>query len=83
MAAQSAKEPTAKEVPAHPRQGMKDFVWGLVITSILSSHFLYGLDNTIVADMQPHIIADLGQIPELPWVSVAFIFAGAAFTLAW
>ncbi|KAI9653206.1 MAG: hypothetical protein M1831_006164 [Alyxoria varia] len=68
---------------AHPREGMKAYVWVLILISILSSHFLYALDNTVVADIQPSIIADLGEIEKLPWITVAFAFATASVTLVW
>lgn len=46
--------------------------WAAVVISILSSTFLYALDNTIVANIRPSIIKSLGQIEKLPWVSVAY-----------
>ena len=62
---------------------MKSSVWILLLTAILSSHFLYALDNTVVADVQPSIILDLGEIEKLPWIAVSFQFAAAAVTLVW
>ncbi|ERF71951.1 hypothetical protein EPUS_06510 [Endocarpon pusillum Z07020] len=67
----------------HPRAGMKSFAWPLVLISILCSHFLYALDNTVVANVQPAIIATLGEIDKLPWISVGFVFAAASVTLTW
>ncbi|KAL8949410.1 MAG: hypothetical protein Q9222_004479 [Ikaeria aurantiellina] len=46
--------------------------WILVVIAILSSTFLYALDNTIVANIRPSIIGSLGQIEKLPWISVAY-----------
>ncbi|RGP77980.1 major facilitator superfamily transporter [Fusarium longipes] len=39
---------------------------------MLSTTFLFALDNTIVADIQPAIINDLGQMQLLPWVGTGF-----------
>lgn len=46
--------------------------WAMVVAAILSSTFLYALDNTIVANIRPSIVVSLGQINKLPWVSVAY-----------
>ncbi|RBR23755.1 uncharacterized protein FIESC28_03460 [Fusarium coffeatum] len=46
--------------------------WALSYTAMLSTTFLFALDNTIVADIQPAIIQDLGQIELLPWVGTGF-----------
>ncbi|KAL9122167.1 MAG: hypothetical protein Q9187_001282 [Circinaria calcarea] len=72
-----ARSGTAKS----PReiQGIK---WVIVVTSILSSTFLFSLDNTIVADIQPAIIEDFGEIEKLPWLGAAFAL-GAVSVLPW
>lgn len=41
-------QPTQEEVPPRDVGGWK---WGLVVTAILSSIFLYALENTVVADI--------------------------------
>lgn len=51
---------------------IKGLHWVVVVVAILLSTFLYALDNTIVANIRPSIIASLGQIQKLPWVSVAY-----------
>jgi hypothetical protein len=59
-----------EEVPPPAPRNTLSFT--LVVLAVLSSIFLFALDNTIVADIQPRIIADLGGIEKLPWISVAF-----------
>jgi hypothetical protein len=44
--------------------------WFIVVLAISSSLFLYALDNTIVANIVPAIIDDLGHATELAWLSV-------------
>jgi hypothetical protein len=61
--------------------GMATLTWICVVVSILSSIFLFALDNTIVADIQPKVIQTLGDIEKLPWVSVSFALGGIAVTL--
>ncbi|MCJ1386659.1 hypothetical protein MMC17_009785 [Xylographa soralifera] len=58
-------------------------IWVLVVVAVLWADFLVALDNTIVADVQPKILLDLGEIDKLPWVSVAFALGGVAVNLVW
>ena len=58
-------------------------VWVIVVLSILSSTFLFALDNTVVADIQPRIIESFNEIQKLPWISVAFALGGVSVNLVW
>ncbi|CAG8975977.1 hypothetical protein HYALB_00012312 [Hymenoscyphus albidus] len=64
-----------------PRQihGIK---WAIAYTSILSSTFLFALDNTVMADVQPSILNRFGAIEQLPWLGVAFALGGISI-LPW
>ncbi|KAI9794009.1 MAG: hypothetical protein M1816_006634 [Peltula sp. TS41687] len=66
-----------------PPRKVMGIVWGLVVAAILSSTFLFALDNTIVADVQPQIIGRFGQIGKLPWLSVAFLLGAVSTNLIW
>ncbi|KAL4789040.1 major facilitator superfamily domain-containing protein [Aspergillus venezuelensis] len=57
--------------------------WVVVVMSILSCVFLFSLDNTIVADVQPAIIDEFGELSLLPWLSVAFLLGAASTVLLW
>ena len=57
--------------------------WVLVVSSILSSTFLFALDNTVVADIQPKILDRLGEIQKLPWLSVGLFVACVSTNLMW
>jgi hypothetical protein len=46
--------------------------WAIVVVAIISSTFLYSLDNTIMANIRPGIIESLGHIEMLPWMSVSY-----------
>jgi len=46
--------------------------WMILVIALLSTTFLYALDNTIVANIRPSIVKSLGEIDKLPWVSVAY-----------
>jgi hypothetical protein len=65
--------PAAEEVSPRDVHGWK---WTLVVISILSSIFLFSLDNTVVADIQPAIVETYGEVDKLPWLSVGFLLGG-------
>ena len=77
---EKAVEPAEAQKPPRDVHGI---VWALVVVSILSSTFLFALDNTIVADVQPAIVERFGSISKLPWLSVAFLVAAASTNLVW
>lgn len=78
-----ATVPAAVDEPEQPVRTLKGIKWIICVLSIFSSVFLYALDNTIVATIQPAIINDLGHIEKLPWVSVAYQVASVALDLTW
>lgn len=53
------------------------------MTGVLSSIFLYALDNTIVAAIQPLIVIQFGAVDKLPWLSVAFLLGATATNMVW
>ncbi|KAB5513214.1 major facilitator superfamily domain-containing protein [Coniochaeta sp. 2T2.1] len=55
--------------------------WVIVVLSILSSTFLFALDNTVVADVQPRIVLQFAAVDKLAWLSVAFIMAAVSTNL--
>lgn len=67
----------ASEPPVH---GIK---WLLVVVSLISATFLWGLDGTIVADIQATFVEEFHAIDKLGWNSVAFFLGAAATVLSW
>ncbi|KAF7530665.1 hypothetical protein PCG10_000174 [Penicillium crustosum] len=59
------------------------FKWILVVTAILSSHMLFALDNTIVANIQPAIVAQFNEADQISWLSVGFTLCSSATVLPW
>jgi MFS family permease len=57
--------------------------WPVLMAAIISSTFLYALDGTIVAVLQPGLIEEFGHIEELSWLSVAFLLSATATNLLW
>jgi hypothetical protein len=70
----------AEEVSPRNVHGWK---WALVVISILSSIFLFSLDNTVVADIQPAVVETFGEVDKLPWLSVGFLLGAASTNLIW
>lgn len=62
---------------------LRGLPWVLVVFSILTSTFLFGLDNTIVAVVQPAIVDQFGSVDRIAWLSVAFLVSAASTTLFW
>ncbi|RAO67601.1 uncharacterized protein BHQ10_003613 [Talaromyces amestolkiae] len=59
------------------------FRWILVVTAILSSHMLFALDNTIVANIQPAILSHFEEADQISWLSVGFTLCSSALCLPW
>ena len=57
--------------------------WFMTVSSILSSTFLYSLDQTVVADVEPKIVERFGEIQKLPWLPIAFLLAAVSTNLIW
>ncbi len=57
--------------------------WVLVVIAVVSPFFLFALDNTIVADVQPKIVETFGDVEKLPWISVAFALGAVSVNLLW
>ena len=53
------------------------------MTAVLSTTLLFSLDNTIVADVQPSIIQDFGEVSKLSWLGTAYALGSAATILPW
>ena len=53
------------------------------VIAILSSVFLFSLDQTIVADVQPAIVSHFGAVEKLPWLSVSIMLGASASNLFW
>ncbi|KAJ6184590.1 Major facilitator superfamily domain general substrate transporter [Penicillium mononematosum] len=74
----SGTEEKSEEVRA-----ITGFKWILVVIAILSSHMLFALDNTIVANIQPAIVAQYNEAGRISWLSVGFTLCSSATVLPW
>ncbi|KAL8788073.1 MAG: hypothetical protein Q9195_007487 [Heterodermia aff. obscurata] len=74
------RAPMVSSSPQKSRD-MSRISWICLVVSIISSMFLFALDNTIVADIQPSIIDTLGEVENLPWISVGYALGAVALNL--
>jgi MFS family permease len=69
--------------PETPPRNIDGWKWYMTTVAILFSTFLYALDATVVADLQPVIVEEFGNIQDLSWLSVAFLLCATATNLIW
>ena len=60
---------------AHAYSGWR---WVLVCVALYITAFLYGLDNTIVADVQGAIVQQYGEVEKLGWIGIGFPLGSVA-----
>lgn len=70
-------EVAAAEPEEDPRPAT-GFKWWLLLVAIYSTTFLYGLDNTIVADVQGSVVERFGQVAKLSWIGTGFPLGSVA-----
>jgi hypothetical protein len=51
--------------------------WVLLMISFLIGLFLFALDNTIVADVQPAIVDQFQSVDKISWLATGFFMAAA------
>ena len=79
----AVEKATSHEETGRPPREIHGLKWACAVLSVLASTFLFALDNTIVADIQPAIIENFGEVNKLPWLAVAFLVAAAGTNLVW
>lgn len=66
-----------------PPRDIKGWKWITVVLAILSSTFLFALDNTITANIQAEIVRDFESVNKLSWISVGLVMSASATVLLW
>lgn len=74
-----SRDSDAKDLVVRNIHGWK---WTVAMSTILSTTFLFALDNTIVADIQPSIVNRFNDVERLPWFGVGFGL-GSTAVLPW
>ncbi|KAI0403610.1 major facilitator superfamily-domain-containing protein [Xylaria palmicola] len=76
-------DPAALDIGAEPSpRSLHGWKWAVSYAAMLSTTFLFALDNTIVANIQPSIIEDFGRVDLLPWIGTGFAL-GTMAVLPW
>ncbi|KAJ6024736.1 DNA repair protein RAD50 [Penicillium herquei] len=72
-----SETPSDDSAPAQQRSitGLK---WALAYASVLSTVFLFALDGTIVAALQPSIVETFKTESDLSWIGVSFMLGDTA-----
>ena len=64
-----------------PQRAIQGFRWLLVCLAIFSCNLLYGLDTTIVADIQGAVVQSFNDVVELGWLGIGFPLGSIAIIL--
>ena len=63
-------------------QSIRGWRWIAICLSVYSSCFLYGLDTTIVADIQANAAETFGAVEKLAWLSTGFSLGSIAIIMS-
>jgi hypothetical protein len=75
------KEPITSNLTGGPVRTVTGPKWVIICTGIYFSGFLYGLDNTIAADIQLAVVESFGDISKLAWLGSGFPLGSIATIL--
>ncbi|QSZ30451.1 hypothetical protein DSL72_000005 [Monilinia vaccinii-corymbosi] len=64
-------------------QRPKGFLWPITVIALLSTTFLFAANTTMVADIQPIIVRDFGELNKLTWISVSYELAALSVNVIW
>lgn len=79
---ETEQKPNQSLPPSQPRK-ITGWAWAVLVTGLVMANLLISMDNTIVADIQAPIIAELGEINKFPWISVGFTLGAASANIFW
>lgn len=65
----------------NPQRAIQGLRWFLVCLAIFSCNLLYGLDTTIVADIQAAVVQTFDDVVELGWLGIGFPLGSIAIIL--
>ncbi|OJD32061.1 efflux pump antibiotic resistance [Diplodia corticola] len=71
----------AEDADQQPARTYSTWQWALILAAIYASQFLYGLDTTIVADIQSAVVEEFDQIGQLGWLGVGYPLGSVATIL--
>jgi hypothetical protein len=75
------KSPATTDTPPEFVRAVTGLKWIIVCVGFYASGFLYGLDNTIAADIQSAVLESFGDISKLTWLGSGFPLGSIATIL--
>ncbi|KAF2704734.1 putative HC-toxin efflux carrier [Pleomassaria siparia CBS 279.74] len=66
-----------------PPRDITGWKWFLAMAALLSPIFLYALDITVVAAIQPIIVTEYNAVDKLSWLSVSVLLGATASNMIW
>jgi MFS family permease len=83
IAPNMAADQTQRTTPeaAQPQRSIRGIRWFLVCIAIFSANLLYGLDTTIVADIQAPISDTYHNVAQLGWLGIGFTLGSTVLIL--
>jgi hypothetical protein len=78
---QSSHLSQRNDLPQEAERIYTRFRWVIVCVALYVNAFLYGLDQTIVADVQGSVIERFGEVNKLGWIGIGFSMGSVAVIL--
>lgn len=72
---------SAEETENGKERSIRGVRWILVCIAVFSANLFYGLDNTIVADIQGAITETYQEYSQIGWLGIGFTLGSVAFIL--
>jgi hypothetical protein len=67
--------------PPEMERQIKGIKWIIICVGFYIADFLYGLDNTVAADIQSAVLGTYGEITKLSWLGTGFPLGSIATIL--
>lgn len=71
----------ARDTETDKERSVQGIRWLLVCIAVFSANLLYGLDNTIVADIQGAVAQTYNEYSQLGWLGIGFTLGSVVFIL--
>ena len=73
--------PTPDSTPKDDERSVRGIRWFFICVAIFSANMLYGLDTTIVADIQAPISETFSNVAQLGWLGIGFTLGSTVLIL--
>lgn len=77
----NGSSPADEEVQEHEERSIRGIRWLIICIAVFSANLLYGLDNTIVADIQSAVATTYQEFAQIGWLGIGFTLGSVVFIL--